>query len=482
MVYTSQTTSKPTVEPLPRLPTAALAMLTAQLPPNELAVFGHTPVRSQPYPQWPIADARDLAAITDVVQSGRWGGAPFPGPQSAKFARHFAAMQKGQTSETFPVPMMNGTVTLEVALRAANIGWGDEVIVPAYTFQATGTAPIMAGAVPVIVDVDPQTYCISPAAIEAAITERTRAIIPVHLGAQVADMDAIMAIADRHDLIVIEDCAHAHGAQWRGRGVGTFGHFGSFSFQSSKILTAGEGGILLCQTQALADRATSIVDCGRLPSAKVKITPQNSEPSEIEQLLQHFLQCGGQEPGFSLGSNYRMSEFQAAMGYVALSRFEAQRQEREAMLAYLETRLADVPGVRVLRRDRRHTQRSFYRYIFALEPEQFGAAHEEVCLALHAEGIPCTTGYAALHRYALFQPLRSHLPVPSLLPEKFDYSNLSLPAAEQACEQAAIWLGESVFRAGEQGIEDAIAALKKVQRNAPILAAAKSAFLRMAEK
>ncbi|MEL6260391.1 MAG: DegT/DnrJ/EryC1/StrS family aminotransferase [Cyanobacteria bacterium J06626_6] len=489
MVYTSKIASEPSLAPNDELPKTVLATLIAQLPQNDLAVFGNRPERSHPYPQWPIADGRDLAAVANVVRSGRWGGAPFPGPQSAQFAHRFAAMQKGQTTKTFAVPMVNGTVTLEVALRAAHIGWGDEVIIPAYTFQATGTAPIMAGAVPILVDVDPQTYCISPAAIEAALTEKTKAIIPVHLGAQVADMDAIMAIGDRHGLIVIEDCAHAHGAQWRGRGVGAFGHFGSFSLQSNKILTAGEGGILLCRTQALADRATSIIDCGRFPGARANIASPTSESPEsdlsgIEQLLQHFLQCGGQKPGFSLGSNYRMSEFQAAMGNVALSRFDRQRQEREAMLAYFEKRLASVPGVRLLKRDRRHTQRSFsfYRYIFALVPERFGAAHEEVCLALHAEGIPCTTGYAALHRHSLFQPMRSHLPVPSLHPEKFDYSHLSLPVAEQACSRDAIWIGESVFRAGKQGVEDAIAAIQKVQRNAPILSAAKTAFLRMADQ
>jgi dTDP-4-amino-4,6-dideoxygalactose transaminase len=131
--------------------------------------------------------------------------------------------------------MVNGTVTMEVACRATDIGWGDEVIVPAYTFQATAAAPMAAGAVPVIVDIDPDTYCIDPQAVEAAVTDRTKAIIPVHLGAQMADMDAIMAVAGRYNLIVIEDCAHAHGARWHDQGAGTIGHFGSFSLQSSKI-------------------------------------------------------------------------------------------------------------------------------------------------------------------------------------------------------------------------------------------------------
>ena len=168
--------------------------------------------------------------------------------------------------------MANGTITMEVALRAADIGWGDQVIVPAYTFQATAGAAMVAGAIPVIVDIDPETYCIDPKAIEAAITPKTKAIIVVHLAAQMADMDAVMALAERHNLIVIEDSAHAHGARWRGRGAGTIGHFGSFSLQSSKILTTGEGGVLLCRTPELAARVTSLIDCGRPHDGSEQVT------------------------------------------------------------------------------------------------------------------------------------------------------------------------------------------------------------------
>ena len=141
--------------------------------------------------------------------------------------------------------MMNGTVTMEVACKALDIGWGDEVIVPALTFAATAYAPMAAGAIPVFVDVTPETWTIDPDLVEAAITERTRAIMPVHLGHQMADMDRIMAIANTHGLAVIEDCAHAPGQRWRDQGAGCIGDFGSFSHQSSKILTSGEGGSLL---------------------------------------------------------------------------------------------------------------------------------------------------------------------------------------------------------------------------------------------
>lgn len=181
---------------------------------SQLAALGGKPVRTEPYPAWPVHDERDLEAVTRVVRSGNWGGYPYPGPETAAFLQEFLEMQGGQ----FAIACANGTVTMEIALRAAGIGWGDEVIVPAYTFQATAAAPMAAGAIPVIVDIDPATYCLDPQAVEAAITGRTRAVIAVHLGAQMADMDAIIEIARRHHLLVIEDCAHAHGARWREQG------------------------------------------------------------------------------------------------------------------------------------------------------------------------------------------------------------------------------------------------------------------------
>jgi dTDP-4-amino-4,6-dideoxygalactose transaminase len=385
----------------------------------KLAALGGEPIRTAPYPPWPVFDERDIQAVTAVVRSGNWGGYPYPGPQTAEFLRRFLELQGGEHA----VAMANGTVTMEVACRAAGIGWGDEVIIPAYTFQATATAPMAAGAIPVIVDIAPNTYCIDPQAVEAAITDRTKAIIPVHLGAQMADMDALMAIAERHKLTVIEDCAHAHGAKWRGQGAGTMGHFGSFSLQSSKTLTTGEGGVLICQTAELAARAASIIDCGR---------PHDDEGKT-----------------FTLGANYRMTELQAALANVAIERFPEQARQREEMAAYMDEALSEIPGVRVLRRDPRHTTRSFYRYILAVVPEVFGLEHDAVCYALDKEGIPCWVGYEAMHHYELFQPQISRLPVPSAFPERFQFDQLHLPEAERACQREAVWLDEaSSGRAG----------------------------------
>jgi dTDP-4-amino-4,6-dideoxygalactose transaminase len=404
---------------------------------SKLAALGGNPIRTEPYPEWPVHDERDLEAVACVIKSGNWGGYPYPGPETAAFLKEFLDMQGGE----YAIACVNGTVTMEIALRAAGIGWGDEVIVPAYTFQATAAAPLAAGAIPVIVDIDPETYCLDPQAVEAAVTDRTRAVIPVHLGAQMADMDAIMDIAERHSLVVVEDCAHSHGARWRGGGAGTIGHFGSFSLQSTKILTAGEGGVLICKTAELAQRAASIANCGR-----------------------SHVPGGGPEGGkqFTMGGNYRMTELQAALGRVGLTRFPEQARQREEMADYADEALSEVPGVRILCRDPRHTTRSFYRYILAINPETFGLEHDAVCYALDAEGIPCEVGYEAMHHYDLFQPGLSRLPVPSAFPERFRFDQMRFPEAERACQREAVWLDESVFRAGRQGVDDAVAALQKI--------------------
>lgn len=404
---------------------------------SKLALFNGKPIRTEPYPKWPVFDEREVEAVTAVITSGNWGGYPYPGPNTIAFLQQFLEVQGGK----YAVAMVNGTVTMEVALRAADIGWGDEVIVPAYTFHATASAPMAAGAIPVIVDIDPETCCIDPKSIEAAITEKTKAIIPVHIAAQMADMDAIMALADKYNLFVVEDCAHAPGAKWRGQGAGTIGHFGSFSLQSTKSLTSGEGGVLFCKTPELAQRAASIVDCGR-----------PHQPGGVGE--------GGTV--YTMGTNYRMTELQTAVAKIAIERFPEQAAQRAEMGAYLEEALSEVPGVNMLRRDPRHTARSFYKYIFKVDQAVFGIDHKTICRALTAEGIPCWDGYPPMNRYDLFQPGLSKLPVPSAFPEYFKFESMAFPVTERVSSQEAIWLDESIFRAGKQGVDDVIAALQKV--------------------
>ena len=338
----------------------------------ELAINGGTPVRSTGYPAWPAPDDEYVAAVTDVVRSGEWGGFPEPGRHAGAFEEAFAAYQ----GAAHGILMMNGTVTMEVACKALDIGWGDEVIVPALTFAATAYAPMAAGALPVFVDVTPETWTIDPDQVEAAITERTKAILPVHLGHQMADMDRIMEIAAAHGLAVIEDCAHAHGQQWKGQGAGCIGDFGSFSHQSSKILTSGEGGTLLTGDEALARRAHSIIDCGRAKDAE--------------------------EKEYTLGANYRLSELNAALLVVAMRKFPAQQAERAVAGKAFEEMAAQIAGVRVMPHDERITRWSFYNYILAIDPEAFGGAtNEVVCAAMEAEGIPAEVQYPSMNRYEL---------------------------------------------------------------------------------
>ncbi len=404
---------------------------------SELAINGGTPVRSTPYPAWPAPDDDYVAAVTEVVRGGEWGGWPEPGERAGAFEEAFAAYQ----GAAHGVLMMNGTVTMEVACKALGIGWGDEVIVPALTFAATAYAPMAAGALPVFVDVTPQTWTLDPERIEAAITDRTKAIIPVHLGHQMADMDRIMEIARKHGLAVIEDCAHAHGQRWRDQGAGCIGDFGSFSHQSSKILTSGEGGSLLTSDDSLARRAHSIIDCGRAKD--------------------------DDEKEFTFGANYRLSELNAALLVVAMQKFPAQQEARLAAGEAFELLVAQIPGVRVMPRDERITRWSFYNYILAIDPDAFGGAtNDVVCAAMEAEGIPAEVQYPSMNRYELFQPSLSRLPVAVEFADRLDMQRMSFPVAEAAGQRESVYFMENVFRDGSRGIEDAAEALAKIQRNA----------------
>jgi dTDP-4-amino-4,6-dideoxygalactose transaminase len=411
---------------------------------SNLAYRGGTPVRTEPYPEWPELGERDAEAVADVVRGGQVGGFPEPGPRAAEFAVRFGEYQ----GASHGIVMVNGTVTMEVALKALDIGWGDEVIVPALTFAATAYAAIAAGALPVIVDVEPERWTIDCDQVEAAITPRTRAIMPVHLGQQMADMDRLTEIAERHGLAIVEDCAHAHGRRWRDRGAGCIGSFGSFSHQTTKILTAGEGGTLLTSDEALARRAHSIIDCGRA-----------KDPA-------------GEETTF--GANYRLSELGAALLCAQLDRFEAQRALREEGERILEELIGDVEGVRMNPVDERVTRRSFYRYILRIDPEAFaGASNQTVADALEAEGIGAEVQYPPMSRYDLFQPRKSRLPVCVEYADRLDPAHMSFPVAESAAERESLYLNENVFRAGRRGIEDVIEALAKVQRHADELAPAR---------
>ena len=245
----------------------------------------------------------------------------------------------------------------------------------------------------------------------------------------------------KHGLAVVEDCAHAHGQQWQGKGAGCIGDFGSFSHQSSKILTSGEGGSLLTNDDDLARRAHSLIDCGRAKDAD--------------------------EKEYTFGANYRLGELHAALLVVAMERFPAQQAERAESGKLFEELVAQVPGVRVMPVDPRVTRWSFYNYILAIDPDAFaGRTNEIVCAALEAEGIPAEVQYPSMNRYELFQPSLSRLPVCVEFADRLDPQTMSFPVAEAAGQRESVYFMENVFRDGTKGIEDAVEAVAKVQRHA----------------
>ena len=329
----------------------------------QLAIDGGAPMRRRPFPEWPQWDEREERALLDVVRSGQWWS--IGGTQVEALQREFAAAHEAR----FGVAVTNGSAALEVCLRAAGLEWGDEVITTPYTFIATANACLLVGAIPRFVDVSPDTWNIDPAAIEAAITSRTRAIIPVHIGGEPADMDAIAEIAARHDLLLIEDACQAHGAAWRGTRVGALGQMGCFSFQASKNVTGGEGGMIVTNDEEWADRCWSVTNVGRLRQ-------------------------GAWYEHAGLASNYRLSEWAAAVLRVQLTRLEEQAQRRAINGAYLAGALAEVPGLEATRTHPGVSRHAYHLFKIRYLPEHFGGrSAADFAAAMRAEGVPMTVGY-----------------------------------------------------------------------------------------
>ncbi len=307
-------------------------------------------------PNWPISGARERELLEEVLASDRWGGHH---PIVNRFEREFAALQHCR----FGLAAMNGTVTLEMALEALGIGEGDEVIVPAISFISSATAVSRVGGTPVFVDIEPDTFNIDPERVCEAIGPRTRAIMPVHFGGPMANMDALVEIANAHGIPMIEDAAHAQGSEWNGRRAGSFGAFGSFSFQNGMVVTAGEGGILLSNDEALIDRAREILDSGRRKG---------------EGWFFHY----------TLGTNYRITALQCAVLIAQLERLPEQNCRRMRNVTAIRKELADVPGLhfqRVPDAARVHTN---YLLLGWVDGDR-GAFHR----SLTAAGFPCTPFY-----------------------------------------------------------------------------------------
>ncbi|MCE2400481.1 DegT/DnrJ/EryC1/StrS family aminotransferase [Candidatus Poribacteria bacterium] len=389
---------------------------------TKLAINGGEPVvKSGLGKSWPIFDETEENALLEVLRSGAWNRREKVDEVGEKFASYQDAK--------YGIPLANGTVALQCALKAAGVTAGDEVIVPALTFVATGTSVVCVNAVPVIVDVDPLTYNIAPDAIEAAITSRTRAIIPVHNGGYPADMDAIMDIAERHNLKVIEDCAHAHGSQWRGKGMGSIGHLGTFSFQIGKTLTCGEGGMVITNDEALANSAGQVANL-----------------------------------------NMRMTNLQATLLLSQLERFDEQVETRERNIAYLMKGMEAIEGIHPIPRDERVTRWCFYYWDFRFVPAEFGGISRGRFLeALGAEGVPCGVG-------AHGQPIYNEGPFSNPewfdqlgLPREYlgdraiDYSSVHCPEAERVYQEEVCSFGHAMFLGGIDDMQLILDAFQKIR-------------------
>ncbi len=406
-----------------------------------LAINGGAPVRSKPFPTWPMWDQREIDAVTEVIKSGSWGG--IPGKKCWEFASSFAQRQ----GAAHGVTVMNGTCALQVALRAVGIGPGDEVIVPALTWVATPHAALYLGAIAVFCDVEADTFNLDPAKVEALITRRTKAIVPVHLGGLPANLDAILEIARKHKLAVIEDCAQAHGATWRDRGVGSWGNLGCFSFQQSKVITAGEGGCILTNDAHLAELCTSLINCGRIRSTD-------------ETLTEH-----------PFGYNYRLSDLQAAVLVAQLSRLEELTARRAANAQLLDAELARIDGLVPIRRDANVTRQAYYLYFFRYDEDRFGGlSRDDFCKAMQAEGIPCEPVRGQLvYKNALFgaNPLRNS---PAVIPGPngpVDYSEVSCPVAKEVAERTGVAVMQYALLGTEEDTLDIARGARKIRDQAP---------------
>jgi len=403
---------------------------------SALALLGGKKAKSKPFPVWPYYDTNEEQALKEVLESRIWWRTP--GTKTLEFERAFAKFHGARHG----IAVTNGTAALEVTMSALGINAGDEVIVPNFTFVATASAVLFANALPVLVDVDPETYCIDPDLVEAAITPRTKAIIAVHMGGNPADLDRLIKIAKRNRLALVEDSAHAHASEWRGQRVGTFGVAGTFSFQASKLITAGEGGMIISNNDKFERQARSVHDCGRMPG---------------EWFYSHFI----------YGSNYRLSEWQGAVLNVQLSRLDEQTKRRHENSRLLDSLLREIPGITPQKLDERCTRNGQYAYIFHVNKKEFaGASTERFIEAMNAEGIPNQASYPPLHQLHMFRNgnYRKRLSGKQAT-AKHAFLKQKFPATKKAAWET-VWIPQPALLGDEEDMHEIATGLGKIQKSA----------------
>ena len=407
---------------------------------GKLAITGGEPSRKKRFDPWPIYTDKARQALEDVLTNHKWGGQPFPGKHGDAFGKAFAKFHTAKYGQA----VSTGTIAIQAALKAIDIRPGDEVIVPAYTWEGTVGPVLLLNAVPVFVDVDPDTYCLDAKLVEAAITPKTKAFLPVHLGMRFADLDILVPLAAKHGIKIVEDCAHAHGGTWRGKGAGSIGDLGAFSFQSSKLITSGEGGAVITNNLEYFERVQSYINTGR-----------RSVTDEYHHRI--------------IGFNYRLGEFQAAVLNPQLERFPEQAKVRTENMEYFESRMKGTVGIGLLKPEPRITRLAPYGYVMKYFSEQVKDIPPAAFVAaLQLEGIPCDgLFYEPVYRSSLF-PL-DPTDYPSLSwgrPQPLDLRNMyKCPAAERAAYQEAVWFSHHLFLGGKENVDSIAEAIRKVLDN-----------------
>ena len=369
-------------------------------------------------PKWPVATEREMKLLREVLEGNQWGG-------FHEFVDRFEKAFAGFQQCAYGVSAANGTLALEMAMEAAGIGPGDEVIVPAISFIATATAVSRAGAIPVFVDIETFSFNMDPERAESAIGPKAKAIMPVHFGGPLADMDRLMRLAGERGLMVIEDAAHAHGSEWNGKRAGSFGLASVFSFQNSKVMTAGEGGILLTNDAAFAERARAFANQGRQTG---------------QGWFYHF----------TLASNYRITALQAAVLVAQLERLPQQIEARRRNAELLRAELAGLEGLTFQQIPPQVNIHSHYLLLGRIDQAKFGMSRDEFHKALTLQGVPCTPFYPhTLYENPLYQ--------------KGGCRVEPCPVAE-ACIHDAFWLPHRVLMAEEETTREIISLIRGLHR------------------
>jgi dTDP-4-amino-4,6-dideoxygalactose transaminase len=433
---------------LPQLARGHGTASAAEVSAGKPAKLGGKAVCSGGWPGWPVCDETEEKALLSTLHSGQW----YRG--SGKAVSSFEDAYKKVTGAKHCLATASGTAALYTALGALDVGPGDEVIIPPYTFVATYNVVVLNYALPVFVDSDLESFQIDANKIEAAITKDTKAIMPVHLGGYPADLDKVLEVAGKHKIPVIEDACQAHLAEWRGRKVGTWGLAGCFSFQASKNLNSGEGGAVLTNDDQFAEVCYNFHNQGRAR----QVTGYN------------FTYSG------TRGSNLRLCEFQGSLLEAQMTRVVEQSNRRNENALYLTKLLGEIPGIKPAKLYDGATRSAYHLYMFRYDPAQFaGLDRAKFLAALGAEGVPASGGYGVMNKDAYVSGLAKNKHFLKLYGEKklkhWLERNHALPQNDKLCA-GAVWFTQTMLLAERTRMDQIAEAIRKIQQHAAELARA----------